>query len=161
MNNYSDKILEIATKAHDGQYRKYGCRLPYITHPIAVANISEEILKNELKSSIMLESEINENIEIIRSIAYLHDTIEDTNLTELELIRDIQPLTSHYQFIVNNVMYLTKSNKDFDLFIYLDNIKSNLFSRIVKLADLQHNMSDLKVQKKLDYYKLVRFYLNN
>ena len=153
MNNYSDKILEFATQKHEGQFRKYGSNLPYISHPIAVAKIAiEDISPNRH--------------EMIKSIAYLHDTLEDTNATIEELIGIVNSATNEEpditDTIVTAVQLLTKPKNQFKLIEdYLYPIKCNELARIVKLADLQHNMSDLKVQKKLDYYKLISYYLTS
>lgn len=64
MNEMTADAKKLAEKAHEGQFRK-GSRIPYITHPIAVA----EIL-----------SEAGMDSEIIAA-GYLHDTIEDTDVT--------------------------------------------------------------------------------
>ena len=55
------KALELAKKAHDGQYRKSG--EPYIVHPILVAAITASF----------------SNDETMVQVALLHDVVEDTN----------------------------------------------------------------------------------
>lgn len=62
------KAAEFATKAHEGALRKGG-KLPYIYHPMEVA----------LLVSLMTEDE-----EVIAA-AYLHDVLEDTQVTAQEL----------------------------------------------------------------------------
>ena len=62
-----EKACEIAEKGHAGQLRKSG--LPYITHPI---NIALDLLKYNFDS-------------ITIAAAILHDTIEDTFITEEEI----------------------------------------------------------------------------
>ena len=56
----TDRAIEFATKAHEGQFRK-GTRRPYIVHPIEVKEIVSTMTRDE---------------EVI-SAAVLHDTIED------------------------------------------------------------------------------------
>ena len=65
-----ERALEIATRAHNdiGQVRKY-TNEPYINHPIAVAEIVRSVGGNSIQIAA----------------AYLHDTIEDTPMTEEEL----------------------------------------------------------------------------
>lgn len=150
---YSDKVLEFATKAHEGQVRKYTGD-PYIIHPIAVAKRAVE-LANEYR----VWNAANE--EIIRSISYLHDVLEDTSVTARELrefLLTIAPLED-----VNRIMYsvqlLTKIGQP--LIVYLEEIKRDLFAKIVKRSDVWHNSSDLKDQKKLDVYTLVEYFLTH
>lgn len=163
--NYSDKVLEFARNAHDGQYRKYGSNLPYIYHPVAVAGIAVDKMKEELGSKWNTRG--NEYLEeYVKSIAYLHDVLEDTKVTELELLNFLQPIAYSHgltlaENIVDAVAILTKSKENFDLFRYLDSIKKNYITKCVKLSDLEHNMSDLKDKKKLDYYRLVKYYLQH
>jgi (p)ppGpp synthase/HD superfamily hydrolase len=65
------KALQIATKAHQGQKRKDGN--PYISHPIAVA-------------LLLARFGFDENTI---AAALLHDTLEDTALTESQLREEI------------------------------------------------------------------------
>jgi (p)ppGpp synthase/HD superfamily hydrolase len=151
----SEKVLEFATKAHAGQFRKYGQNVPYITHPIAVAKNALVIAENYGYLGFWNE--------IVSSIAYLHDVLEDTSVTPLDLLDFLDTIHqfthSDKLIIYRSVTHLTKSKENFDLMSYLAVIKDNRFAQIVKLADLQHNVSDLKDQKKLDYYRLIEYYL--
>ena len=67
--NLFNKAVDFATKAHEGQTRKWS-NSPYIEHPIEVANIVKTMT----------------NDEEVLSAAVLHDTIEDTDVP----IEDIQ-----------------------------------------------------------------------
>jgi GTP pyrophosphokinase len=156
---YSDKVLEFATAAHKGQSRKYS-GIPYITHPIAVAKIALEKKKKSLGS--LWGTKGFEYVEdFILSVGYLHDVLEDTHVTEDELRQFLMPLAGDMaDYLVYVVSLLTKK-KDFDLIKYLDGIKSDSFAVVVKIADNEHNISDLKDQKKLDYYKLIKYYLEH
>lgn len=64
-----DAALEFATKAHDGQVRKYTGE-PYINHPIEVAKIV---------------ASVTDDCECICA-ALLHDVIEDCGVTKKDLI---------------------------------------------------------------------------
>lgn len=64
-----DSAAKFAARAHDGQYRKSG--EPYVTHPIEVAH---------------LVADLHGSVEMVIA-ALLHDTIEDTDVTEVQLER--------------------------------------------------------------------------
>jgi len=117
----------IATEAHEGQKRKDG-KL-YITHPEAVA----EKVSDELKP-----------------IAWLHDVIEDTNITKEKLIS-----LGVNRHTANCVQSLTRK-KGTTYFDYINQIicSTNMRSIFqVKIADLEHNMSDLKEGSLKDKYR--------
>lgn len=119
MSNY-ELALKIATEAHKGQVDKAG--VPYINHPLTVASLVET--------------------EEEKIVALLHDTIEDTNITEQDLL--------NYGFsnkIVEAVKLLTH-NKDVPYMDYVAKIKDNELARKVKIADLTHN-SDLSRLKEI------------
>ncbi|WP_077620522.1 HD domain-containing protein [Litchfieldia sinesaloumensis] len=65
-----EKAIIVASKAHDGQYRKL-TNIPYITHPLGVG-------------LLLMKASAREEL-IVAGI--LHDTVEDTELT-LEEISD-------------------------------------------------------------------------
>lgn len=65
------KAIEFAAKAHAGQYRK-STRIPYIVHPIAVAEI-------------LIEAGCSEEVA---TAGVLHDTVEDTPVTLDDLKRE-------------------------------------------------------------------------
>ncbi len=113
MNEVFETALEIATKAHKGQVDKNG--VAYIAHPLAVAAQLDSL---ELKT-----------------IAILHDTIEDTNVTAEYLIERGIP-----KELVEVVQLLTKP-KDEDYESYLKRVRENPMAKAVKLADLAHNTS--------------------
>ena len=58
------EAARFAAKAHEGAVRK-GSHLPYIVHPMEVA---------------MVVSAMTDDVEVIAA-AYLHDVIEDANVT--------------------------------------------------------------------------------
>lgn len=158
MNTFkSDKVLEFARLAHAGQVRKF-TGVPYIEHPIAVARIA--IVVAERKFGGFITDDLR---EIIRSIAYLHDTDEDTDATLDQISNLLRQYFSSNDaaIIVNAVAALTKPETNYDLFKYLDGIKQNMFAQIVKIADNYHNTSDLKDKKMLEKYLLIRYYLEN
>ncbi|MTV88101.1 HD domain-containing protein, partial [Streptococcus pneumoniae] len=105
---------EVAKKAHFGQIDRAG--IDYIKHPETVA------------SFVTTDEE--------KAVAYLHDVIEDTSLTLLDLKKE-----GFSKNIIEAVDILTKK-KGQDYQSYLNLVKKNELARVVKLADLRHN-SDL------------------
>ncbi len=123
--------LNLAVVAHNGQMDKGG--EPYIFHSIRVANKC---------------SNIEEKI-----VAYLHDVIEDTNISSDDLLSQGFP-----QKIVEAVVSVTKKRGE----NYEDFIKrcgSNPIGRQVKLRDLEDNMdmSRLKMIKEEDAARLNKY----
>lgn len=108
------KAHEVAKKAHFGQTDRAG--IDYIKHPETVA------------SFVTTDEE--------KAVAYLHDVIEDTTLTLLDLKKE-----GFSKNIIEAVDILTKK-KGQDYQSYLNLVKTNELTRVVKLADLRHN-SDL------------------
>ena len=121
-----EQALKIATEAHKGQKRWNGD--DYITHPIRVA---DSFTDDEMKT-----------------IAVLHDVVEDTDITidELSKICDVT--------IISTLLYLTK-DKDYPYAEYIMKIKtmSKLATKI-KIADLLDNLFDLKKGQRKDKYEL-------
>ncbi|MDG3141442.1 GTP pyrophosphokinase [Streptococcus suis] len=109
-----DKAYAVAKKAHYGQVDKAG--VDYIKHPEIVA------------SFVKTDEE--------KAVAYLHDVIEDTDVTLSDLARQGFPIT-----VLTAVEILTKK-KGQSYQDYLESVKSNELARVVKLEDLKHN-SDL------------------
>ena len=116
-NEYFETAVRIVAEAHRGQVDKSG--LPYILHPLAVASKVDTL---ELKT-----------------IALLHDTIEDTDVTAEYLIEQGIP-----QEIVEVVELLTKP-EDEEYESYLRRVKKNPKALAVKLADLAHNTDPSRV----------------
>lgn len=111
------KAVEIATNAHKGQVDKGG--VDYINHPKAVAD---------------KVSTVEQKI-----VAYLHDVVEDTNIT-LEDLKNY----GFSQSIIEAIDCISKNDKNY--FDYLAKVKSNPLARIVKIADLEHNMDLSRLQ---------------
>ena len=111
MNQVFETALRIAVEAHKGQVDKAG--RPYILHPLAVAELLDTL--------------------DLKTIAVLHDTIEDTYVTADYLLEKGIP-----KEIVEVVQLLTKP-KDEEYESYLKRVKANPLAKQVKLADLQNN----------------------
>ena len=133
MKTYEDALL-IAVRAHAGQRRKMSGD-PYVVHPIRVAKIAQRIAREWGMS--------REMIETIKMIAVMHDVVEDAP----SFWGEIQ---GHFpQPVVFGVASLTRSDgwsyKD-----YIDSFKTKPSEMIVvKLADLEDNLSDLPADHSL------------
>jgi len=123
--------LEIARKAHKGQVDKAG--VDYIQHPIAVAHM---LLTDEEKA-----------------VAYLHDTLEDTEYTAQDLLD-----AGINDDVVTAVVIITKKQGQ-EYFEYLSAVKSNVLARAVKIADLTHNMdlSRLQIVTEEDILRIEKY----
>lgn len=142
-----EKAIEIATKAHAGQKRK-GNGEDYITHPLAVADIATHIFLQKFAEDYNYKKalELEDKIYIV---GVLHDVVEDSSTTLGEIGKDFTDST-----IIQALSMLTRREGQ----TYYDFIQDiafcgDLISLIVKIADLQHNMSDLKEGTLKDKYR--------
>ena len=101
-----EHAIDVATKAHSGQKRKSG--EPYISHPLAVANL-------------LIEWEMDID-SVIAGV--LHDTVEDTELR----LEDIETLFGRdVAFLVDGVTKVGQARSGMrDLESYLPQTKDNL-----------------------------------
>lgn len=125
------RALEFATKAHDGQVRKYTGE-PYIEHPIAVADIVRESGGSE---------------EMIAA-ALLHDTVEDCGISideikavfGLDVAEMVWDLTGPSHIDPALIKKNRKTRKLADL---AHMAKASPASQTIKLADLCHNSASI------------------
>ena len=117
--SYVEKALEIATKAHEGQYDKSG--VPYIEHPKHVAE--------------------GVHGDIAKATAYLHDVIEDTDVTAEDLRRDGIP-----EEVVEAVIMLTHDEHE-NYYDYIRRVKTNPIAKEVKIEDLKHNSDKSRIKR--------------
>lgn len=124
MKKQIEIAYQIAKNAHKGQIDKAG--VAYIKHPETVA------------SFVTTDEE--------KIVAYLHDVIEDTNVTLKEL-----KTYGFSEAILEAIDIITKKKRQ-TYQNYLKLVKTNELARIVKLADLRHNsdLSRLKEIKPMD-----------
>lgn len=115
--HYMKTAEDIARKAHEGQKRNGG--EPYITHPEAMV---KEIMKTSCNSLII-------------ATAWLHDVLEDTKVTAVDLLEAGIPFD-----VMWSVLVLTHLKKD-SYVDYIKQIKRDDGAVVVKRYDIQHNLS--------------------
>lgn len=135
MNDLVSFAEEVATRAHEGVFRR-GSNLPYITHPAAVVALLEGSPDHCLAA------------------AWLHDVAEDTLVTLNSLAAMFPP------DVWNLVCLLTKEPK-VSYLDYIVAISRNRDATAIKIADLQHNLSDLAAGTLRDKYSLALHILQN
>ena len=128
---YAQRAYALAKKAHLGQKDKGGN--DYIEHPKAVAS--------------MMDTDIE------KAVAYLHDVVEDTDISFDDL--------KEYGFpnqIIEALKALTKQkNESYD--VYIDRVIKNPIAKKVKLADMKHNsdITRIKNPSQKDYDRCQKY----
>lgn len=153
---FYNKALEIATREHAGQKRWDGS--PYINHPIAVARIAGE--NNKSLITTLSAYDTYENLLIT---AIFHDVFEDTKYSMLNFREELlgEGLSNgSFNEICTALFYLNKNN--FSSYLeYILGAKFNWMARQVKIADITHNLSDLKKGSMKDKYELALYILKS
>lgn len=145
---------DLATKAHKGVYRRgrdeKGNKLEYITHPEEVARIV-----TKLKSS--------KYIAALVAAAYLHDTVEDTEVTYdtirsiygTEIINKISvddiDKENIIELIVSLVKELTSDPEQIEKmgkekYLIEKMLRMSSWGLVIKLADRIHNLKDINLK---------------
>ena len=127
-NEYVKTAYQIAEKAHAGQVDKGGN--PYFEHPKYVAEHVDGWKE--------------------KCVGYLHDVIEDTEITAEDILAAGIP-----QEIVDAVRVMSHDKSE-DYFEYVRRVRENPLARQVKLADLEHNSDTRRMGRELTDYDLQR-----
>ncbi len=129
--NLVRRAFYYAAEAHDGQIRRSG--EPYVTHPLAVAGILQDMHMDH--QSLMA--------------AMLHDTIEDTGLSREAIAAQFGEAVAN---LVDGVSKLNKLNFSTQAEVQAENFQKMALAMakdirviLVKLADRLHNMRTLEV----------------
>ena len=128
-----DKAFRYADTHHNGQLRKDGS--PFITHPLAVAQIIAEELRLD-----------SESIEA----ALMHDCIEDTTATYAEIAKEFSPAVADLVEGVSKLTRVQYASKEEE---QMENLRKMLMAMakdirviLIKLADRTHNMRTMEYQ---------------
>jgi (p)ppGpp synthase/HD superfamily hydrolase len=125
-----------AQMVHINQFRRDGTT-PYFKHVDGVARL----VKPQKPEYI--------------ATAYLHDVIEDTDYSSMDLQKIGMP-----KMVVDAVLILTKfDHQPYEE--YLKKVKENAIARAVKIADMTYNLNDTPSQKQIEKYKKGLEYLND
>ncbi len=118
-----EKAYNLAKERHDCQFR-FGTNEPYLVHLLGVAlALKENLTKENLTTDLI-------------ATALLHDILEDTPTTKLELSEMFG------KKVANDVDLLTKKKTEgFTIEKYLLEIKKSPNATLVKLADRINNIS--------------------
>ena len=137
-NKYSSENLKkaffFAQKAHKDQFRKSG--EPYITHPVEVAKI---LINLGMEETVVIAG-------------LLHDVLEDTNVTPLELEKefgkDVLSLVDAITKLERLSFYPTEAYKAQNLRKMFIAMAKDIRVIIIKLADRLHNMQTLQYHEE-------------
>ncbi len=136
-----DKIKEliklakdIAIEAHKGQFR-YDGKTPFIEHPEYVASCFTEKTYKE------------------KVVGWLHDVVEDSDITPAQLLEKGIPLE-----LVNAIEAISKKENERYL-TYLLRLQNNEIALRVKLGDLHHNIITSPGKHQRDKYLLAQYIL--
>jgi (p)ppGpp synthase/HD superfamily hydrolase len=129
------KAIEFASKKHKGQVRKVS-NSPYVTHPLAVSYLVSSFKKSK-------------HLDEILAACLLHDTLEDTETTFIELAKEFTPLVAS---LVHELTSDSIAIKELGKARYLANKMYGMssYALVIKLADRLHNISDNPSQKMID-----------
>ncbi len=119
--------IAFATNKHRDQRRKDAAASPHINHPIALANVPAN------------EAEIDD--ERILIAAVLHDTLEDTETTEQELVRHFGKEIADIVLEVSDDKALPKAIRKQQQIDHAPHISRR--AKLVKLADKICNLRDI------------------
>lgn len=128
--NLLELAIEIAARAHAGQTDKSG--QPYIFHPLRV------MMRLQPEGGMKYEF-----FQSMRIVAVLHDVLEDTSVTEADLV-----MSGFGPEIIDALKALSRivdPHKEIYLTEFIPRIAKNPMARIVKLADLADNMDPKRV----------------
>jgi GTP diphosphokinase / guanosine-3',5'-bis(diphosphate) 3'-diphosphatase len=129
------KAMRFASWKHRDQRRKGVGAVPYINHPIALAEV------------LWFEGRVRDPVVI--AAALLHDTIEDTETTSRELHGAFGPLVAGVVEEVTDTKWLKKrARKELQV---VKAAKSSPRARLVKLADKICNLRDIKAYPPRDW----------
>lgn len=129
--NRLDQAIKLAVDAHEGQLDKAG--KPYIEHPKAVA----AWIQQKYAGQHWPYREFT--LEDLVIAAWLHDVVEDTSVTLEDIEREFG---LSVRVIVQGVTRLNTAPGQKETYrTFIKRAKQHPGSRMLKLADLHHNLS--------------------
>lgn len=149
------QALDLAIIAHEGQIRRNmlytslgrGLKEDYINHPLRVAIKVRDAVRT--RADELCDPNFTKDYQI--AIALLHDTLEDTYVTEEGLMASGFP-----GIVVQGVVSLTRRQGQ-DYYRYIIELSPNY--QQIKLYDLEDNLVDLEEGSLKDKYRFAQHYL--
>ena len=140
-----ERAIQFATKAHEGQYRKY-THDPYITHPLAVM----EIVKG-----------VPGHTEEMLVAAVLHDVVEDTDVSLMEIQEEFGDAVSDLVLHLTDISTpedgnrLKRKRKDAEWYA-----QGSADAQTIKVADFIDNTRDIAQNdpRFWEIYKIEKLY---
>lgn len=138
------RAAAFAAHKHRDQRRKGVAATPYINHPIAVANV--------------LANEAGITDPVVLAAALLHDTIEDTETSQSELVAEFGPAIGAVVAEVTDDKGLLKADRKRLQIEHAAHISYE--AKLVKMADKICNVRDLvaappdwSIERKREYFE--------
>lgn len=161
----------IASEAHKNDYRKDG--KPYMTHIDAVIEYTWMEMYGRFQAgwldamnSEFTTTDFNSFSEVagFLIVAALHDVFEDHPEYDVDAIIDLfeDDWPKHYEYRLIDIKHalhrISKKEKGIKTYgkysEYVGRVMTNKYSKVVKISDLSHNMSDLNPGQMYDKYEL-------
>lgn len=124
------KAIRMAAEVHENQYDKAG--VPYILHCLAVMQMAGERVKDC-------------DQEVVMIIGVLHDTLEDFKGTPLERIRLREQISDLFGPKVDKALQALTHRSPEPYEDYIERVALDWIARVVKIADLTHNMDPRRI----------------
>jgi len=170
MSKLIEKVTEHLIENFKGITR-WDKSVPYHTHPLEVSRIAESIMGDYINNYENWDKENKKSyLLVVQIVALWHDHAEDLEkyfnnipllIEELkEMDTDKELAFNDYIKIGHALHNLNKNNYD-NYRDFVITARSYNISRIVKIADIKHNLSDLKKGSLKDKYLLALHILEN
>lgn len=128
LNKHSvEKACSIAREKHKGQY--YGNQDYFDYHVLGVVKKVESMCK------IMHIGNSSLSYYKLIIIAYLHDIVEDTNYS-------LQEIGEEFGYDIEDCIRIITKAKDEDYLKYLERVRVNHYTNLVKQCDVSFNLSE-------------------
>jgi (p)ppGpp synthase/HD superfamily hydrolase len=122
--------LELAARVHANQTDKAGEQ--YILHPLALMNMVQDRVEPHHRYKAMI-------------VAILHDTVEDHPGTPMERMKLESDIFSHFGGEVSSAVDALTHREHETYDEYIERLSGNWLARVVKVADLIHNMDPRRI----------------
>ena len=156
--------MEIMEYAHRDQKRENGEE--YANHPSRVLNNYRHLVGITEDDPFCIDKDLMHRFNIpfdgVQEVCLLHDVVEDTELTNKD-IRDIYVecgFERYFDTFIKNALECITHDKTMDYDQYIDICLTNPISALVKMMDLQDNLTIIDlVQLNQDNYQRCQRYV--